>query len=211
MITTTPPDHVPDEADTSHNRPTKRRFLEPHQSATTRSWSEDDADMASPSNSNTHFRSPANIIPTAHTELTSPARGEDIELPVDKTARRHSIGSKKRHFWTDQEVQWLLAGVSRFGTGKWARILEEYDFPELRTSVHLKDKYRNLLLLQAKQLDELEGGPHAGMEGEQDGIDDDDDDDDDVEDQNELATQSKEKKRRRRAKQTGHTRAKRSP
>ena len=45
--------------------------------------------------------------------------------------------------FTDAEVLNLVKGVERFGEGKWARILETYKFDD-RTSVDLKDKWRNL-------------------------------------------------------------------
>ena len=37
-----------------------------------------------------------------------------------------------------------ISQVKRFGSGKWAQILQEFPF-EGRTGVNLKDKYRNLV------------------------------------------------------------------
>jgi hypothetical protein len=42
-----------------------------------------------------------------------------------------------------QEVNTLIKGVVKFGEGRWAEILNHYDFED-RTSVDLKDKWRNL-------------------------------------------------------------------
>ena len=38
----------------------------------------------------------------------------------------------------------LNAAVKALGTGKWALALSQYKFQECRTSVDLKDKWRNL-------------------------------------------------------------------
>jgi hypothetical protein len=49
----------------------------------------------------------------------------------------------RRQFWSEEEVQNLKAGVARFGAGKWKTILSFYNFNN-RTTVDLKDKWRNL-------------------------------------------------------------------
>jgi hypothetical protein len=46
--------------------------------------------------------------------------------------------------FSEQEVVNLRAGVRRFGIGSWKKILDYYDFEPRRTSVDLKDKWRNL-------------------------------------------------------------------
>ncbi|CAM9413141.1 unnamed protein product [Ascophyllum nodosum] len=46
--------------------------------------------------------------------------------------------------WTEEEVMHLNAAVKALGTGKWALALSQYKFQECRTSVDLKDKWRNL-------------------------------------------------------------------
>jgi len=51
---------------------------------------------------------------------------------------------KKRHPWTPDEVKWLVEGVEKFGLGQWAVILQNYAFPPYRSSVSLKDKWRNM-------------------------------------------------------------------
>eukprot|EP01112_Ceratiomyxa_fruticulosa_P022959 TRINITY_DN8581_c0_g1_i1.p1 TRINITY_DN8581_c0_g1~~TRINITY_DN8581_c0_g1_i1.p1 ORF type:complete len:573 (-),score=125.13 TRINITY_DN8581_c0_g1_i1:319-2037(-) len=59
---------------------------------------------------------------------------------IKKTARE---GNQGRRFWTQQEVQNLLDGVTRFGVGQWSLIEKNYNFNN-RKQVDLKDKYRNL-------------------------------------------------------------------
>ena len=65
------------------------------------------------------------------------------------------VGGKKRGWdgegisprisWTDEEVEALREGVDKHGKGKWKEILVEkrHVFQE-RTTVDLKDKWRNL-------------------------------------------------------------------
>lgn len=50
---------------------------------------------------------------------------------------------RKRKKWSDEETRDLLLGVSRFGIGKWKRILKcpDYKFVD-RTAVDLKDRFR---------------------------------------------------------------------
>eukprot|EP00112_Aurelia_sp_Birch-Aquarium-sp1_P011322 Seg2380.4 transcript_id=Seg2380.4/GoldUCD/mRNA.D3Y31 product="Telomeric repeat-binding factor 2" protein_id=Seg2380.4/GoldUCD/D3Y31 len=57
---------------------------------------------------------------------------------------RNAVTHQKRRFFTHDEETYLRQGVRRFGVGSWAKILENYPF-ENRTSVNLKDKYRNLI------------------------------------------------------------------
>lgn len=53
-------------------------------------------------------------------------------------------GSRSRTPWTEDEVEQLHAAVKELGKGKWASALKQYKFKECRTSVDLKDKWRNL-------------------------------------------------------------------
>lgn len=66
-----------------------------------------------------------------------------IRMPGAYTPRR------VRMHWTAEEEAYLREGVERFGEGNWSKILREYQFHEHRTSVDLKDKYRNLTSTQA--------------------------------------------------------------
>lgn len=75
-----------------------------------------------------------NFYDASSTELSSPRkRVLNVKLPV----------RERRRFWTDKETKWLIDGVKTYGEGNWAVILDAYNFVG-RTSVHLKDKWRNL-------------------------------------------------------------------
>ena len=58
--------------------------------------------------------------------------------------RPKAIRRRGKRFFTEREETYLRQGVQRFGFGNWAVILKHYPF-ENRTSVNLKDKYRNLV------------------------------------------------------------------
>lgn len=45
----------------------------------------------------------------------------------------------------------LLGGVRTFGPGSWKKILARFPFHEKRTSVDLKDKYRNIMRARARR------------------------------------------------------------
>mmetsp|Transcript_12453 Transcript_12453/g.18589 ORF Transcript_12453/g.18589 Transcript_12453/m.18589 type:complete len:532 (-) Transcript_12453:199-1794(-) len=61
-------------------------------------------------------------------------------LPKKKKKQR-----RKRIFWTTCEETHLRLGVREFGVGKWAKILQKYpNIFKNRTSVDLKDKWRNI-------------------------------------------------------------------
>jgi hypothetical protein len=75
-------------------------------------------------------------------------RGKEQSAATTHDASEHAAdasGSKgrKRKKWSDDETRDLLLGVSRFGIGKWKRILQcpDYAFHE-RTAVDLKDRFR---------------------------------------------------------------------
>jgi len=54
----------------------------------------------------------------------------------------------KKQFWTTEEVDALLEGVTRHGVGSWIAIKTDEDFAEIlgnRTTVDVKDKWRNYL------------------------------------------------------------------
>lgn len=53
---------------------------------------------------------------------------------------RRSVGH-----WQEYEIEELRLGVTRFGVGQWSQILKHGKFLAGRTSVDLKDKYRNMV------------------------------------------------------------------
>ncbi|KAH3943682.1 hypothetical protein HBH64_016500 [Parastagonospora nodorum] len=82
---------------------------------------------------------PAKPVSTQDEDLPSPPAADGSE---SQTAP-HKQKGKKRKRWSDDETRDLLLGVSRFGIGKWKRILQcpDYTFHE-RTAVDLKDRFR---------------------------------------------------------------------
>lgn len=59
--------------------------------------------------------------------------------------RAHALPRRKTVRWSSAEVDGLLEGVREHGVGKWAAILRSSAaFNTVRTSVDLKDKWRNL-------------------------------------------------------------------
>lgn len=76
--------------------------------------------------------------------------GKDEEPP------KKAKGGKKggRVFWTDREIMYLKKGVQEDGLrGQWAEILARYPFQDCRSSVDLKDKWRNLEKLGDTELE----------------------------------------------------------
>ncbi|CAI0473398.1 unnamed protein product [Linum tenue] len=56
------------------------------------------------------------------------------------------MGNQKQR-WTEEEEGALLAGVSKYGPGKWKNIIKDPDFAPLlthRSNIDLKDKWRNM-------------------------------------------------------------------
>jgi hypothetical protein len=84
--------------------------------------------------------------------------------------------------WTTEEIEALRAGHREMGRDKnpWANILIRFKgkFHPVRTSVHLKDKWRNLSRMERKRRKngQPEEGGEAGEEEAEDAGDDDDDD-----------------------------------
>jgi hypothetical protein len=53
--------------------------------------------------------------------------------------------SSRRRNWTEEEEGFLLRGIKEFGVGKWKQIHQRYFHKSTRSTVDLKDKYRNLV------------------------------------------------------------------
>ncbi|KAL1549419.1 hypothetical protein AAHA92_17526 [Salvia divinorum] len=77
-----------------------------------------------------------------------------VESPEEVSGRR-----KHHRLWTNAEVKKLIDGVAEYGVGRWSRIKKIY-FPASahRTSVDLKDKWRNLLKASGLQGQHKEQG-----------------------------------------------------
>ncbi|XP_076893398.1 uncharacterized protein LOC143545373 [Bidens hawaiensis] len=66
---------------------------------------------------------------------------------------------KLHRVWTVTEVKKLIDGVSLFGVGKWTHIKKSlFSSSDHRTSVDLKDKWRNLLKASAPKESRIEDG-----------------------------------------------------
>lgn len=73
---------------------------------------------------------------------------DSLELPSWKTNAKggQSVsGQQKRNKWLRQEEDNLKLGVKALGVGRWAEMLTQYEFQSCRTSVSLKDKWRNIV------------------------------------------------------------------
>jgi hypothetical protein len=105
---------------------------------------------------------PSNSVHISDQETTSHVADEEHTPPVAAQNQR----SRKRKKWSDEETRDLLFGVSRFGIGKWKRILNcsDYKFAG-RTAVDLKDRFRvccpgeGLKLKRPKQQQRSENQP----------------------------------------------------
>ncbi|KAL1545834.1 hypothetical protein AAHA92_22513 [Salvia divinorum] len=77
-----------------------------------------------------------------------------VESPEEVSGRR-----KHHRLWTIAEVKKLIDGVAEYGVGRWSKIKKNY-FPASahRTSVDLKDKWRNLLKASGLQGQHNENG-----------------------------------------------------
>lgn len=80
---------------------------------------------------------------------------DDISYDYLKTIRTAKGGIRRKHHrsWTLHEVVKLVDGVSHFGVGRWSDIKKlAFSSSGYRTSVDLKDKWRNLLRASYAQL-----------------------------------------------------------
>ncbi|XP_042511101.1 uncharacterized protein LOC122086386 [Macadamia integrifolia] len=71
------------------------------------------------------------------------------------TIKTGKVGMRRKHhrLWTLSEVMKLIDGVSRYGVGRWTEIKRLlFSASAYRTSVDLKDKWRNLLRASCAQL-----------------------------------------------------------
>uniref|UniRef100_A0A6B2LV33 Uncharacterized protein n=1 Tax=Arcella intermedia TaxID=1963864 RepID=A0A6B2LV33_9EUKA len=67
------------------------------------------------------------------------------------STKKLKTSTGERLTWTEHEVKQLEKGVAVYGVGHWAEILKAYKFLPERTSVSLKDKWRNLSKKQRSQ------------------------------------------------------------
>ncbi|KAG9441761.1 hypothetical protein H6P81_017615 [Aristolochia fimbriata] len=104
------------------------------------------------------------VVPKINRVLESPQyESQDEEVSDDSIlVRRSGKATRRKHhrLWNLSEVMKLIEGVSRFGVGRWTDIKRMlFAASAHRTSVDLKDKWRNLLrasCLQRQSKKEME-------------------------------------------------------
>ncbi|PUZ77901.1 hypothetical protein GQ55_1G410000 [Panicum hallii var. hallii] len=92
-----------------------------------------------------------------HIEAVDRKRVQNLQPNVYNAASKPKIkrGLTRKHHraWTLCEVMKLVDGVARFGAGKWSEIRKlSFSSYSYRTSVDLKDKWRNLIRATQTQL-----------------------------------------------------------
>lgn len=84
-------------------------------------------------------------------DIEEPSKSARSEYKRDKKDESISIRSKRvNRLFNDEEVNNLREGVKQYGVGKWSLILKHYKFND-RTSVDLKDKWRNMMIKEKRQ------------------------------------------------------------
>ncbi|VAH67410.1 unnamed protein product [Triticum turgidum subsp. durum] len=92
-------------------------------------------------------------IETADNKEIHSIEPEDICRTDAKTKTKRGLKRKHHRAWTLSEVLKLVDGVAQFGPGKWSEIRRlSFASYSYRTSVDLKDKWRNLLRASQTQL-----------------------------------------------------------
>uniref|UniRef100_A0A0A9B5Y4 Uncharacterized protein n=1 Tax=Arundo donax TaxID=35708 RepID=A0A0A9B5Y4_ARUDO len=66
------------------------------------------------------------------------------KVPSARRSGEYTARKNNSH-WTAKEVKSLVQGVSKLGVGPWSKLKKKYFKTSIRTAVHLKDKWRNLL------------------------------------------------------------------
>nr|AEV91171.1 MYB-related protein [Triticum aestivum] len=92
-------------------------------------------------------------IETADNKEIRSIEADDICRTDAKTKTKRGLKRKHHRAWTLSEVLKLVDGVAQFGPGKWSEIRRlSFASYSYRTSVDLKDKWRNLLRASQTQL-----------------------------------------------------------
>eukprot|EP01125_Pyxidicula_operculata_P004775 TRINITY_DN1784_c1_g1_i2.p1 TRINITY_DN1784_c1_g1~~TRINITY_DN1784_c1_g1_i2.p1 ORF type:complete len:525 (-),score=190.76 TRINITY_DN1784_c1_g1_i2:190-1764(-) len=97
----------------------------------------------------------------------------DRQISQSLSSASMGFQSRKRVPWSPKETMNLIKGVNKFGNS-WSEILRSYDFDPKRTSVDLKDKWRNLQKKKQNLTATLPVEPVKKKAEEDDEIEDDD-------------------------------------
>lgn len=100
------------------------------------------------------------LIETTDEDEVQNVQANDVCRTDAKPKTQECLKRKHHRAWTLSEVQKLVDGVARFGVGKWSEIRRlSFASYSYRTSVDLKDKWRNLIRASQTQLSpEKDGG-----------------------------------------------------
>ncbi|CDO64307.1 telomeric repeat binding factor 1 [Plasmodium reichenowi] len=76
-------------------------------------------------------------------EDISPVLIDTKDIEGKAKINKKKIKYKTRIKWEKEETKLLIEGINTYGLSKWSQILQSYNFPQYRTNISLKDKYRN--------------------------------------------------------------------
>ena len=114
----------------------------------------------SPTVDRTREHSRATLIPTVSSPPEErPAKERRTGWQPESVTRR--VGPRERdpslkgnkHKWTREESELVIEGVAKYGYGEWAAIQKELFAESARTSVDIKDRWRNMLKAASKPND----------------------------------------------------------
>jgi len=137
-------------------RRARRNFLDPHPSARSHEWGDDEIAESPPTDSPSASRrvrlpplnSPRRMSPLVEIQTANQPRG---------ATSRGNRRRRKNHKWSEEEVETLKREVGKYGKGRWKLILQKnYDVFQDRTEVHLKDKWRNMEKYEGIREDDLD-------------------------------------------------------
>ncbi|CAM0884242.1 unnamed protein product [Alopecurus aequalis] len=98
-------------------------------------------------------------IETTDDDEVQAIQANDVCRTDAKPKTQGCLKRKHHRAWTLSEVQNLVDGVARFGIGKWSEIRRlSFASYSYRTSVDLKDKWRNLIRASQTQLSPVNDG-----------------------------------------------------
>jgi len=79
---------------------------------------------------------------SSSSSVSTPPKSAIVNTGLRSRTKQRSYPERLR--WTVEEERNLEQGITLFGVGNWAQILESFKFNKKRNAVSLKDKWRNL-------------------------------------------------------------------